>query len=260
CNMHCPWCSNPESMSKDGCLMTKGDLKDKYCDYGAIKDEYLNRERCNSCPSKPCVRIPASNLQLSCVEVSVKDVLDEIKRCSPMFFDGGGVTFTGGEPTVQFEPLKTLLAELKRTAVNTAVETNGSHPRLPELFPLIDFLIMDCKHYDSRVHKKATGLGNEIILKNIAAAAKDRSQLLIRIPLIGGFNASKKDAMSFVEFFKSVPTENCQFELLKYHEFGKDKWEQCGKDYTMKNAQVSDEDFNVFAEVFKANGLELIHT
>lgn len=260
CNMHCPWCSNPESISKDGCLMTKGNLKDKYCDFGAIKDGYLNRELCNACPSKPCIRIPASNLQLSCVERDIKDIIDEVKRCTPMFFDGGGVTFTGGEPSLQFDALKRLLSELKNLAVNTAVETNGSHPRLAELFPLIDFLIMDCKHYDNLVHKKATGLGNEIILKNITVAAKNRSQLLIRIPLIGGFNASKKDAMSFVEFFKGIRSENCQFELLKYHEFGKDKWEQCGKDYMMKNAQVRDEDFKSFAQIFKANGLKLIRT
>lgn len=260
CNMHCPWCSNPESIPTDGCLMVKGDLIDKYCDFGAIKDGFIDRERCKICPSKSCARLPASNLQLSFVETDVKDVIDEIKRCRPMFFDGGGVTFTGGEPTMQFDALKVLLSEVKKLDINTAVETNGSHQRLPELFPLIDFLILDCKHYDSRLHKKATGLGNETVLKNITDAAKTRSQLLIRIPLIGGFNASTKDAMSFAQLFKEFCTPNCRFELLKYHEYGKDKWAQCGKDYTMKNAQVSDEDFKSFANIFKTNGLELIRT
>lgn len=260
CNMHCPWCSNPESISKDGCLMVKGDLREQYCDFGAIKGGCLNREICKTCLSKPCVRLPASNLQLSYIEADVKNIIDEIKRCSPMFFDGGGVTFTGGEPTLQFDALRLLLCELKSLAINTAVETNGSHPLLPELFPVIDFLIMDCKHYDSRIHKKATGLGNNVVLKNIASAAKNRSQLLIRIPLIGGFNASPKDALKFAELFKELHAENCQFELLKYHEFGKDKWDQCGKSYVMQNAKISDDDFKRFSGVFQTNGLELIRT
>lgn len=260
CNMHCPWCSNPESISKNGCLMVKGDLEDKYCNFGAIKDGCLERELCKTCPSKPCVLLPASNLQLSYVETDIEDVVDEIKRCAPMFFDGGGVTFTGGEPTLQFDALKVLLSELKSLAINTAIETNGSHPRLPELFPLIDFLIMDCKHYDSHIHKKVTGLGNEVVLTNIDNAAKSRSQLLIRIPLVGGFNSSNKDAIGFVELFKDICTKHCQFELLKYHEYGKDKWEQCGKEYTIKNAHVSDEDFNSFAETLRTNRLKVIST
>ncbi len=260
CNMHCPWCSNPEGIPEDGSLMVTGDLKGKSCNFGAINNGRVDRKFCKTCIEKPCVRLPGSNLQLSCVETSVEKIVDEIKRCVPMFFDGGGVTFTGGEPTLQFDALKTILLELKVLNVNTAVETNGSHPKLGELFPLIDFLIMDCKHYDSHKHEKVTGLGNEVILKNIAAAAIQRAQLLIRIPLVGGFNASKKDALNYVALFKDICTENCQFELLKYHEYGKDKWAQCGKEYTMKNAEISDEIFKEFSEVFQTSGLKLIHT
>jgi pyruvate formate lyase activating enzyme len=199
-------------------------------------------------------------LQLSCVETDTKEIINEIKRCTPMFFDGGGVTFTGGEPTMQFDALKSLLLEVKSLTINTAIETNGSHPKLAELFPLIDFLMIDCKHYDSKIHKRTTGLGNEIIIKNIEAAAKNRAQLLIRIPLIGGFNSSKRDADNYAKLFKTICSENCQFELLKYHEFGKDKWAQCGKDYKMNNATISDDDFLAFSEVFKTNGLKLTHT
>ncbi|NLX93975.1 MAG: glycyl-radical enzyme activating protein [Clostridiales bacterium] len=260
CNMHCPWCSNPESIPENGSLMVKGDLEETHCIFGAIENGSIDRERCKACLEKPCVRLPSSNLQLSCADTDVEDIVDEVKRCSPMFFDGGGVTFTGGEPTLQFDALKMLLFELKRLGINTAVETNGSRRQLPELFSLIDFLIMDCKHYDSHAHEEATGLGNEIVLRNIAAAAGKRPQLLIRIPLIGGFNSSKKDALNFVKLFKKLHAENCQFELLKYHEYGKDKWDQCGKDYLMKNAEVSDKGFEEFSQVFKTNGLKLIRT
>ena len=60
--------------------------------------------------------------------------------CKPMFFDGGGVTFSGGEATMQFGALKELLKRLKEAGIHTAIETNGTHARLEELFPYGDRL------------------------------------------------------------------------------------------------------------------------
>jgi len=260
CNLHCPWCSNPESMAENGSLLAAGDLFEILCPFGAIKDGQLNRNRCETCSDKPCTKVPGSALKLSCTDFEIEEVLAEIKRSSKLFFDGGGVTFTGGEPTMQFEALKELLTRIKAMGINTAIETNGTHIQLPELFPLIDFLIIDCKHYNSSLHEKTVGIGNEIILKNIAAALERRSQLLIRIPLIGGFNSSKNDAEGFAKLFDSMNTKNCAFELLRYHEYGKDKWAQCGYEYKMKNADVSDTEFNEFSKIFEDHNLKLIRT
>jgi pyruvate formate lyase activating enzyme len=260
CNLHCPWCSNPESMAENGSLLAAGDLSENLCPFGAIKDGQLNRNRCETCNDKPCMKVPGSALKLSCTGFEIEEVLAEIKRSSKLFFDGGGVTFTGGEPTMQFEVLKELLTRIKAMGINTAIETNGTHIQLPELFPLIDFLIIDCKHYNSSLHEKTVGIGNEIILKNIAAALERRSQLLIRIPLIGGFNSSKNDAEGFAKLFGSLHTKNCAFELLRYHEYGKDKWAQCGYEYKMKNADVSDTEFNEFSKIFEGHNLKLIRT
>ena len=260
CNLHCPWCSNPESMAENGCLLVNGDLSEDLCPFGAIKEGTLNRNRCETCSDKPCTKIPGSTLKLSCTGIEIEDILAEIKRSSMLFFDGGGVTFTGGEPTMQFDALKELLTRIKAMGINTAVETNGTHIQLPELFPFIDFLIIDCKHYYGIIHEKTLGIGSEIILKNINKALEQRSQLLIRIPLIGGFNSAKSDAEGFAKLFERMNTENCAFELLRYHEYGKDKWAQCGYEYKMENANVSDNDFNEFCKVFEAHSLKLIRT
>jgi pyruvate formate lyase activating enzyme len=215
CNMHCPWCSTPESMAVNG-----------------------------------------STLQ----NIEVDDVIKEIVRCAPMFFDSGGVTFTGGEPTVQFDALKELLTKAKSAKIHTAVETNGSHHALPDLFDLIDYLIIDCKHYDNTIHETNTGLGNEIVIKNITIAARQREQLLVRIPLIGSFNSSIADAEGFAHVFQNFNSDVCSFELLRYHEYGKDKWAQCGMKYTMSDAHVTDEELADFVKVFEAHHLKLIKT
>lgn len=212
CNLHCPWCSNPESMALCGGEETK-----------------------------------------ICALVS------QAKNAEMMFFDGGGVTFTGGEPTVQFDALKEALISLKENGINTAIETNGTNPKLPELFEFIDYLIMDFKHHNSGKLKEITGIGNETVIKNIAAACEKNKNPLLRIPLIHSFNSSEEDAENFAEILKNYK-EKIRIEILRYHEYGKDKWKQNNMEYTMKNAFVDDEEFENFCDILKSNGFTLIKT
>ncbi len=224
CNMHCPWCSNPEGMEIGGCNVTRD-----------------------------------GKTVLSCTEIDTADILSEIDRSQMMFFDGGGVTFTGGEATLQFNELKYLLLELKARGIGTALETNATSQRLPELFGLVDYLITDIKHYNSHMHREITGTGNEAILANIIAASQIRQQLLVRIPLIGGFNSAPEDAQGFSAVLAPAK-QKCLIEVLRYHEYGKDKWAQCGMEYTVHDAAITDEAFSSFCSVLKSNCFILTRT
>jgi pyruvate formate lyase activating enzyme len=70
-----------------------------------------------------------------------------------------------GEPTLQFPAVNELLAGLSGLGIHTAMETNGACEKLPLLFPSVNQLIMDFKHYDSAVHKTFTGMGNETVIR-----------------------------------------------------------------------------------------------
>lgn len=225
CNFFCPWCSNPESIAVEGTVMV-----------------YDGRER------------------LSCTELDTDEVFREILSGKMMMFSGGGVTFTGGEPTVQFEALKELLAACREAGINTAVESNASHPDFCSLSRLIDYMIVDLKHYDPEKHRAVIGASNKRTVENLRSLAAERKQLLIHIPLVGGFNSSKEDAEKFAELIKGFGNEQIDVEVLRYHEYGKDKWKQCGMEYKMSNAHVSDEEYNVFIDVLKRNGINIIRT
>ena len=147
CNMKCPWCANPEGMKMEGALYLDKDwIQDELCPKGAVKEKVLDRSVCAKCDGMECQTVKYKNkgLRLSFEEYTTDEIFDEILRSSPMFYDGGGVTFTGGEATMQFDALKELLIRLTKAGVHTVIETNGANPRLPELFPYIDQLIMDC--------------------------------------------------------------------------------------------------------------------
>lgn len=259
CNMKCPWCANPEGMAMDGVIYTDKDwLNDELCPKGAVKEGKLDRSLCAECEDKTCLSIKykSKGIRLSCEERTIDEVFREILTSSPMFYDGGGVTFTGGEATMQFEALKELLIRLKKAGIHTAIETNGTHPRLPELFPYIDQLIMDCKHWDEKKHKQFTGVPMDSVISNLKKAVAEHGCVDVRIPLIGGVNDSKEDMEKFVELFKTLGGDHVTFEILKYHEFGKNKWEECGWVYQMdEKAHVTVEQIKYFRELLTSCGL-----
>ena len=187
--------------------------------------------------------------------VTIGEILEECKQSRMMFFSGGGVTFTGGEATVQFDELLELLKLLKKENIHTCIETNGTSPRLSGLLPYIDYLIMDFKHYDGYEHQKYTGISNEIIKNNFENNCKNGRSQHIRIPLINGINTNSPGG--FTEYFSRFDTENTVFEFLTYHEYGKDKWTE---EYKVENGYVSDEVLNEFKQVFIQNGLKIITT
>ena len=258
CTMRCPWCSNPESIAEGGCILALGEEADRLCPFGAVHGGMPDAAQCRAC-AKPCLAAHSRFLRMSCTEEDTDDVLREIDRSAMLFFDGGGVTFTGGEATLQWDALVLLLTALHAKGVHTALETNGSHPRLPELFDRIDYLILDCKHPDDETHRRVIGASNRQMLLNLRAAAETREQLLVRIPLVGNFNDSVRDARLFAQTLSCLRAEHA-VEVLRYHEYGKDKWKQCGMEYKMRDAFVSDETYRQFCAVLRESGLRLIHT
>lgn len=264
CNMKCPWCSNPEGMSPAGTLFVEKEwLRESSCPKGAVKEGRLDREMCRECGDKPCIRgIRQKGIRFSCQEYQVEELVAECVRSKPMFFDGGGVTLTGGEVTMQFEAAKELLAGLKAAGIHTAIESNGSHPGMEEYLPLVDEWIMDIKHIDEQKHREWLGVSNVHTMENIRMAAKKHPDVLLRIPLIPGFNDSREDAHAFAEFFKTCAAgrSNVRVELLSYHEFGKGKWEQCGMEYTMKPGRIAPETVQYFTKIFREEGIQVTRT
>lgn len=194
--------------------------------------------------------IPKNNLNAK--EYSVEALFDEIMRSRMMFFDGGGVTFTGGEASLQADELISLLKLLKENSISTCIETNGSSERLPEIAEYIDYLIIDLKHYDDEEHKKWAGASNEITKKNIEYFLNSGREIHIRIPVINGINDNPQ---GFIEFFSQLDCSNADFEFLAYHEYGKDKWK--GK-YQIENGFVPSEKIKELSDAFRNCGLKTV--
>ena len=161
---------------------------------------------------------------------------------------------------MQREVLEESLNSLREMGIHTAVETNGTSYSLPELFPLIDQLIMDFKTADPEKHQKLLGPGGDILIENIRSALEKHRCLLVRIPLIQGFNTSDEDMEGFLTVIGEGSKPNASFEFLLYHEFGREKWRQCGLEYRQQDGQVSKETLRLFAETFRNYHLQVVQT
>ena len=196
--------------------------------------------------------IPLDNFKSK--DFTVDEILDEIMRSRMMFFDGGGVTFTGGEVCVQSDELIVLLKKLKENGIHTAIETNGSYSSVRNLEEYVDYLIVDMKHFDNSEHIKWVGASNKSVKENLEYFFSLGRQMHIRIPVINGVN---NNPQGFADYFKKFDTSNAVFEFLAYHEYGKDKWQG---EYQIENGFVESGTIAEFKETFEEYGMKTVVT
>ncbi|MBR3593772.1 MAG: radical SAM protein [Clostridia bacterium] len=215
--------------------------------------------KCPWCSNPEGMKADAAYPAFPITQVTVEDMLSEIISCKPMFFDGGGVTLTGGEVTLQADAVRELLKRLKDEGINTAIETNAMSPALPTLFPFLDHLIMDVKSADEDKLLSVAGGVLYPILKNLKAAVDAKLDILVHVPLINGFNADEDATDKLLQALLPFK-DDIRIEFLAYHEYGKDKWKQCGLVYAMENANISTECYKKTVSKFKAAGFTAVRT
>jgi pyruvate formate lyase activating enzyme len=164
--------------------------------------------------------------------------LMEVIRADSDFYagTGGGVTLNGGEVMLQWEFAVMLLKACRESSIHTCVETALHCPRehMESVFEYTDLVIADIKHMDTRLHNEYTGVGNEIILSNIARAAKMGKKIIVRTPVIPGYNGDDENIMKTGAFIRdTLGGAVVQYQLLPYRKLGLEKYESLGLPYPM---------------------------
>ena len=243
CPLRCIWCANPEGISAKPIIMYRekecygcGACIEK-CESKAIKiipeDQSIQWDRslCTNCLK--CAEIcKISHARKICGEkYTIDQLLEIIDRDRAYYYrSGGGVTIGGGEPLLQSEFVSNLLIECKeQLQINTAIETSsyGSWECAYKVYKYADTIQTDIKHMDDDIHQKLTGVSNKSILDNIAHIAeildRDCQTLVIRIPVITGYNDSDKNIVETARFVKALKNA-ARLELLPYHNLGEMKY------------------------------------
>ena len=264
CNLRCRYCGNPEGIHSGVELMYYPERKSAVPLAECCRDGSLD---CAKCRTFECVKIwHHPERELAGAELSVDEVLSIALESRRMFGDAGGVTFGGGEPTMQFEELSAAIDRLRAAGINVAVESNASRPEYPRLIGKVDHLISDCKAVDDARHRILTGVGNAAILKHLRAAAAGQKSFLVRVPLVPGYNADDAERERYKEFFTELNDlheksfgEPLKVQCLRLHHMGEPKYRALRREYPLAGvASPTPEEAARFTDAWRGAGVEVV--
>ena len=224
CNLRCKWCHNPEGISKG---IQKLFYKDKCVGCGkCARICPYNQKDCTLC-GKCALYCPSYALEICGAEYTISELFEIIIKDKSYYeSSNGGVTFSGGECMLQIDFLTEILKICKKANINTAVDTAGNVPYeyFEKIIPYTDTFLYDVKCISEDLHKKFTGVSNATIISNLKKLSKSfKGKIVVRIPLIGGFNDEDSEIFKINDFMSQINVSDV--EVLPYHKMGLHKYE-----------------------------------
>jgi len=199
-------------------------------------------------------------------EWELDDLINEVIK-DRAYFDksNGGITISGGEPTLQTEFAQLFLQKLRGLGIHTALDTCGlcSQRSLEKLLPYSSMVLFDLKEIDPDKHIFFTGSKNDTILQNLIFIADFIQShiypqvLWIRTPLIPGATATKENIRGIGQFISSNLGDAVdRWELCAFNNLCKDKYLRLGLDWPFKDKILLHESFIIeLTDVAKNSGV-----
>jgi pyruvate formate lyase activating enzyme len=235
CPLSCQWCHNPEGISP-------------------LPETVVSNNR-------------ISGLEFCRMEEIGKyysvDEITEIVEREKVFINQskGGVTFSGGEPMLQHEFLLEALKRCKNMGYHTVVDTSGySQPENFEaVIPYTDLFLFDIKNLEDTRHIQSTGVSNAVIIENFHLLLDNAKEVILRIPVIPGFNDDREHIESLKQFILSTKKGSLKMiNLLPFHRIGSAKYKKLDRQNTMPDIDIpSKKEMFELKEYFLSAGLDV---
>jgi pyruvate formate lyase activating enzyme len=190
--------------------------------------------------------------------ITVKELVAELLR-DKVFYDqsGGGVTLSGGDAAMQTEFFFEVTKLLRNSEVHVALDTAGYFPweKLAPLVAAVDLVLYDIKLLSRALHKRYTGVDNQLILENAMKIADMGKAMTVRMILIPGINDSKDEISGRLAFVKNLGS-SVKLDILKYHKLGAGKYASLGMIEMMEGTpECSDDLANHAANLARNMGI-----
>ncbi len=198
CNLHCPWCHNPETI-----------------------------------PAHPVTLHYAKGDEINGRPLSVDEVVAEVLEDADFYGADGGVTVSGGEPMLQAEAVAALLRRLKEQGVPAVIDTAGCVPyaAFETLGDLVHTYYFDLKAPDAAGYRTVGG-DFDRVWDNLTRLIADGRRVRVRIPLIPEFNDTPDATDRMIAVLREVGAR--EVDLLPFHRLGSGKYDALGKAYAYR--------------------------
>ncbi len=260
CSLQCSWCHNPESISpkqqlqwlQSNCI--GGQICVAVCPNKALSyidnQIVIDRNLCEACGicTEEC---PSGALEIMGREVTVEEVVREVLKDKAYFEkSGGGITVSGGEPSLQADFVAAFLQKMKENGIHTALDTCGLAPdaAYEKILPHTDLILYDIKEIDSRKHKKFTGSPNEKILNNLLTISEwmkineTPKALWIRTPIIPNATDREENIAGIGKFITENNLHPDRWELCAFNNLCNDKYLRLGTRWKFEKYDLLEEE------------------
>jgi len=250
CNLHCPWCTNPENLSykmqkyyeKEKCICQSDEcVICKDCTVLNANSNILLNEIPYQCPA---VGIYGKDIDLAELETAVlKDNL--------FYGTDGGVTFSGGEPLLQLQVYKELLKKLRRNGVHVAVETAlfVNKEIVEQAVEVFDLIIADIKILSKQFCKDTLGGDLELYLSNMKYVSEHAKEVWLRFPAIPNYTLTEQNIKQICVLLSSL--NYSRFQILKGHNLAEKKYRTLEKEILM----IKDVNLEYMLEICNQNNI-----
>jgi pyruvate formate lyase activating enzyme len=174
-------------------------------------------------------------------KMTVEQVLAEIEPYLDYYRrSGGGITVTGGEPSLQAPFVAELFKQCKRRwHLHTALDSSGfcDPVHAEELLKYTDLVLLDLKLMDREKHVALTSQPNDRTLRFAAHLSNRGMKMWIRHVLVPGVTDDCQDLLALGEFIRTLNNVE-KVEILPYHRMGVYKWQQIGKKYPLEGVRT----------------------
>jgi len=270
CPLRCAWCHSPESISPEPevvwysakckkCNECSKACPDKIISFGRIDPELRNK--CKKC-RRMCLRACMNGaLEVKGKETTALEIAEYAEKLAPFFRrSGGGITITGGEPAFQMDFTVEVLKLCRSKGMHTAVETSGyaQWKVFEKIAEVTDLFLFDIKHPDDKLHRAYTGVSNSLIFGNLARLIKKGANVVVRLPLIPGYNDSLQTVRETAGRIKE--TGVIKVSLLPFNPASAGKYSWLNLAYPLSGAKPQPVEYIKELETIAVNaGLEVVH-
>lgn len=273
CSLACRWCHNPESISAYPEVQWVGSrcigcgTCIQVCTRSALsrtsRGIALDRQRCNGCGD--CVEAcPTTAMERLGTLWSASSLAAELAKDDAYFRrSGGGITISGGEPSLQTPFARAVMSDLRERSIHVAIDTCGHVGKraLLDLAEEADLLLYDLKLMDPDSHKRLTGHDNRRILHNLELLAhhprrqSGELDLWIRTPIIPGDTDTPQNIRAIAAFLLTLPGIS-RWELCAFNNLCSDKYARLDRPWPYANeALLRTEELDRLVEIAVGLGI-----
>ncbi len=234
CPLRCWWCHNPESQS--------------------IQPVTVAVER----------KLNGKSLIASKTygeRIEIDQLMETVLRDRHFYEEsGGGVTFSGGEPMMQFQALEVLLKLSKENGLHTSLDTSGFGRRdhFERIAAHTDLFLYDLKNIDPDLHREHTGVDNKLILSNADFLLEKGAKVIFRIPVIPGINTPEEEMQKIFSFVEERKGRLEEVHLLPYHRIAESKYARLKMKKQLGNVEEPAPDYmEGLRDKFEKTGLKV---